>query len=761
MMMMIALAASVAAVAQTEGPAGDALEEIVVTARLVRETIQDVPLAVSAIGGDTLERSGVTDLRALTEQFAGIQLDATGGKQFSAPVIRGLSQVSRSDDENNVSVFVDGVYVSGRDGLDTNLLDLERVEVVRGPQSALYGRNSYAGAINYITRKPDDEFRAQVTGTGGSDDRARFTATASGPLVADTLYFRLGGGYDQWDGTYQNSTSLPLNGYESKFFSGGLRYRATETFEANANLYYADDDIGQAAQVIFPGNCQASPPFNQSRAFCGEYPDFGDDVDFSGYDSRAYGPQREIFRSSLNLEWTFDGATLTALTGYNQLQTQSILDQDRQLPGVPFALLNLAAPMSPPSSANLTTLIASYGSLEEASQDLRLASRSDSRLQWLLGANYYWYRNRSRSPAAIDTTPVPAGLVPAVSLAPGLGNLFVRIPAGFDPIEDFRFYFADSRKQTDTWAGYGSLSWAFDAGVTARAELRYTSERKQILQLPAAREFSDTFTYWTPRFTLDYRWTEDVLVYASAAKGAKAGGFNAAAPTPAELAYDPETNWTYEIGAKTDLLDRRLRVNLAIFHIEMEDIQITNPSAVQPAVFITRNAGTGESQGFELEVSYRPTESWTFNAAYSLADAEFVDASDGSLRSYPAFATNQDVSGQRLPRQAEHLVNLAAEFRTPAFGSFDWSTRVDGRYESERNASTHELLGYAGSRTIVNARTGFDNGNLDVSLWVRNALDDDTITLAQSALTLNTFLSAPAATLPDLRSYGVTVSYRF
>ena len=245
------------------------------------------------------------------------------------------------------------------------------------------------------------------------------------------------------------------------------------------------------------------------------------------------------------------------------------------------------------------------------------------------------------------------------------------------------------------------------------------------------------------------------------AKGAKAGGFNSAAPTPAELAFGPETNWTYEIGAKTDWLDGRFRANLAIFDIEMKDIQITNQSPNGVAVFITQNAGTGRSRGFELELASRVTDALRLSASYSLADAKFDRARDGLLRSYPSFRTNQDVSGQRLPRQAKHLVNLAADYVKPAFAGFDGFVHVDGRYESERNGFTHGLLGTLGERTIVNGRVGLTRDNLELSLWGKNLLNDDTPVTVGSTLTLNDNFRLPIATLPDLRSYGVSAAYRF
>lgn len=761
---VLAFAAPTGAAVAQEGGASGALEEVVVTARLRTEELQDVPLAMAAVTGESLQRAGVEDMRALTEQFAGLQMDTSGGRFLSAPVIRGLSQVSRVDDENNVSVFIDGIYLSGRDGLDSALLDIERVEVVRGPQSALYGRNSYAGAINYITKAPSDTFTGRAGATFGSDGKLRGDLGISGPFGNSGLSYRVGLSHDEFDGTYSNGapSSLRINGYDSDAASVALRWKATDSFEANLTGYFADDSVGPGAQQMYNGNCE----FNGTKniAYCGENPSFGSNPDFSGYDTRAFGLDRKILRTGLRLNWSFSGAELVSLTGYNSLDTRSLVDWDRSFPGLPFAIRNTTT--NAVRSVNLTSIFTGgTGKIHEFSQDLRLQSNGESPLEWVVGGSYYDFQNHIRGFATVDTTPLAANEV-AVSAA-FLPGLFQRQGASIDPY-GLPFEFSNTAKQTKNWAAYGALQYTFAETMTARAEIRYTEETKVLRQLPPPQNpnfvplrSEDTFKYWTPRFTLDWQQSSDRLYYASVAKGAKAGGFNSAAPTPAELAFGPETNWTYEIGAKTDWLDGRFRANLAIFDIEMKDIQITNQSPNGVAVFITQNAGTGRSRGFELELVSRVTDALRVSASYSLADAKFKTARDGLLRSYPSFRTNQDVSGQPLPRQAKNLVNLAADYTKPAFAGFDGFLHLDGRYESSRDGFTHQLLGETGARTIVNGRIGLTRDNLEVSLWGKNLFNDDTPVTIGSTLTLNDNFRLPIATLPDLRSYGISGTYRF
>lgn len=756
--------AAYGAAATTESPGQ--LEEIVVTARLRSEELQQIPLAIQALTGEALERSGVQDMRGMTEQFAGLQLDTTGGRFSSTPVIRGLSQVSRIDDENNVSLFVDGIYVSGRDGLDSGLLDIERVEVVRGPQSALYGRNSYAGAINYITRSPGTEFGGKVDAILGSDGKRRGAVSFTGPIGGSNVGYRVAYAHDEFDGTYGKPNGLRLNGYTADVGSAAFQWKPNDAFEANLTGYYTDDSVGPSAQVMFQGNCQAIGTKNIAQ--CGAYPSFGDSANFSGMDPRAFGLDRKILRTGLRLNWNAGPVAVSSLTGYNTLEQVSLVDWDRQFPGLPFGVRNTVTGAT--RAVNLTSIFTgATGKIREFSQDVRVQSNNSSPLQWTVGTAYFNFSNRSRGPAAVDTSPLgPNEVVTIAGLLPGM---FIPLGAGVpDPLTDFRFEFSQGEKLTRAVAGYGALSYTFADKLTFRGEIRYTNERKTLIQYPpkqtpagATLRVSDSFKYWTPRFTADYQMNPDVLFYASVAKGAKAGGFNAAAPTAAELPFGPETNWTYEVGTKTDWLDKRLRVNLSVFKVDMKDIQITNPSPNAPAAFITANAGTGKSEGFELEVAAKATEHLQITASYSLADAKFVKARDGSLRSYPGFASAaaQDVSGQRLPRQAKNLANLGFQYEAPAFGEYRWYLTGDGRYESSKNGFTNRALGWVGARKIVNARVGFTNQKLDVSLWGKNLTNDDTPTLANTTLTLNDFLRLPISVLPDLRTYGVSAAYKF
>jgi len=745
-------------------PAFAAIDELVVTATKREENLQTVPLAVTALTGATLERAGIEDLREITQFVAGLQFDGLAGKFLTTPVIRGLSQVSRGDDENNTSIFIDGVYVSGRDGLDSSLLDLERVEVVKGPQSALYGRNSYSGAINYITVKPGDEFEAKVTTTAGNFDKFKFQAAVGGPIIEDALSIRLSAAYDHFGGGYENGLDgSDIGGYESKLINAALRWTPTDNITVDLSSYYTEDEVDLPAQSVVPGNCDlATSPthpveFSPFRRYCGDIPgiDKDDPTGFT-YDSRAIGQEREISRTNLTVKWDLGPVELTSISGFNKFDAQSLTDQDRQLPGTNFTALVAPGVVTLPA-------FVSFGNQkhEEFMQEVRLQSTGDNRLQWLAGASYYDLDRKTRGALIVDSSALPAGVTEEDVLNFWDWFDFNALPT--DLFSGLPPQFAADRT-TETWAVYGQTSYDFTDRLTGTVELRYTNEEKSLFDPLALTEQNDTYKFWTPRFILDFQANDDVFIYGSAARGAKAGGFNTPSPTlPPEFeSYDPEFNWTYEIGAKTNLSDD-LQVNIAAFYIEMDDIQITN-QVPGTATFTVLNAGTGTSKGVEIEVSAAPFEGWDFNAGYALADSKFDDAADGTLRSLaPPIGTllpSFDVSGQQLPRVSKHTFNGSVQYTHPINDSLDGYVRFDGRYESDKKGDTHDLLSSVGSHFIGNIRGGITGDNWELSAWADNVFDEDEPTMASSTLLIGDFSRLPVANLRTPRTFGVTLTLR-
>lgn len=222
-----------AAAQEGESVKDNALEEVVVTARKVEERLLDVPVSITAFTAVEIERAGIRDLNDLAALTPGLTFSNVFGELLPTPVIRGVAPTDING-ENNAAIFVDGVFISGREGLNFSQLDLERIEVVKGPQAALYGRNAFSGAINYVTARPTDEFKGKAEATLGSDDQRSASVALSGPLLEGTLKGRLAVLWDDFDGTYDNRIAggPDIGGHEYKTAQAALYFTPTEMFDA-------------------------------------------------------------------------------------------------------------------------------------------------------------------------------------------------------------------------------------------------------------------------------------------------------------------------------------------------------------------------------------------------------------------------------------------------------------------------------------------------------------------------------------------------
>jgi len=232
------------------------ITEIVVTARKIEESLKDVPLAITAFDSGTIASAGISNLQDVANLTPGLSFFNAFGENLPVPVIRGVVPQDIFG-ENAVAVFVDNVYVSGREGLNFSQLDIERIEIVKGPQSALYGRNAFAGAINYVTKAPSDVFESKAEAEVGNRGKQRVLAQVSGPLFSDNVTGRLSAMYDEWDGSYDNSLAPEndIGGYRYRSLQGRLRWRPRDSLDINLGLYSSNDEIDESAVAGLPTNC--------------------------------------------------------------------------------------------------------------------------------------------------------------------------------------------------------------------------------------------------------------------------------------------------------------------------------------------------------------------------------------------------------------------------------------------------------------------------------------------------------------------------
>lgn len=702
--------------AQERGARG-VLEELVVTARKREERLQDVPLSITAFSAEDIERGSLDTISDLALVTPGLNMSNPFGRLNPTAALRGMSNPGVGE-EQMVGFFIDGVYISGRSSLDMLLTDLERIEVTRGPQGALYGRNTFAGAVNFVTRRPSDVFEADATATVGSRDRQDVRGSVGGRL-ADGLSGRIGGVYRSWGGYYSNDNPAgpDIGDSETTAFNGSLLWEPTDTLELRARIMTSRDRDENPAQFLVPPNSE------NGGFFTGTLPSRAP----NGYNvGPSDGFERDTTRGFLMANWAVsDTLTLESISAYT--------DDD--------VFYSFDASLTPATFF----IFEQDTSRRDFSQDLRLAwDAPDGARRWLLGASWYEFRNR-----LLDNVHAPGFGQPRPNLT--------------------------STTQTESWSLYGAYTMDVADAWQLSLELRYLNEAQRFISdnvdlLGDPLRLKDDWSSWLPRASMSYNLSDDVLLYASVAKGFKSGGFNDQQNVfPEERSYNPEQNWTYETGAKLTLADGRAVLNFGVFYVDWKDQQISSASQAGPSAntYVT-NAAASTVKGIEVELLARLGNDWTIQAGYALADAEFDEFFDVALAPLPSFAPDGDVSGNQLPRQSKHQANMVATFErefAPLAGA-SWYLRSEMLYQSKQY-STSANLASTGDSTRVNLRLGLVSERWEASLWARNVFDDRTPPVgirfidAANSLGNGFFARAWNVSPADGRTFGATFTVRY
>lgn len=510
-----------------------AIQEIVVTSRKIEENLKEVPLAITVFDEASIAAAGINNLEDVAEMTPGLSFFNPLGATLPTPVIRGVVPTDIFGD-NNAAIFVDGVFVSGREGLNFSQIDLERIEIVKGPQSALYGRNAFSGAINYVTKRPSDVFEGRTTVEAGNDGKIKGLFSMTGPILGETLLGRVSGLYDEWDGSYENSLSdIDIGGYRYRSLQGSLLWLPTSDLDLALSYYKSNDHLDGSPTVSLPTNCEdkvEAPPDTTGYPvqagvrflnYCGRIPDIESIPGLNGSDAiprpaGATGEDRELDRANLKINWNLhDYGSLAALTGYSKTRENARHDFGRGLgnsqsflycspavqenPRVP----NSCTENGVPTPANLRFFsglvdIEPGSQSEEISQELRFTSPEDRRLR--LTAGSYWYRvtleeHDGKNAATLPPPNWPSGL-PAIGLppfqptAPDLAvgtaifyNMFADDPfvPGYNPdggLDPLRRVTED--RTTEGWALFTGLDFDLTDQLTARGELRLSQETRNI-----------------------------------------------------------------------------------------------------------------------------------------------------------------------------------------------------------------------------------------------------------------------------------------
>jgi iron complex outermembrane receptor protein len=698
-----------------------ALEEVVVTARKREENLQEVPLSVTAFDDKALQDYRMFSPEDIAGFTPGFSFVNSFGRDSDRPVIRGMSNILGAP---NASFFIDGVYVPGTIA-STELQMLERVEVIKGPQAALYGRATFSGAINYVTRRPTNELEGQVTVTVAEHSTTNTNAYVSGPIVEDSLYFYLGAGFNEYGGEYNNTISgEKVGGEETTTFTGKLMWTPTDRFEATLRVTVQEDDddhIAMWLQGAEYNNClqpDASRPSARGY-YCGTVMT-NDEVTLRTDFLPNPGIERDVMRTSLNMDWELaNGWTLSSITGYQETETDRNIDVSY---GGYDALAYLAAVYAPPFFDLAGSFWRVQAEEEETlSQELRLSSSADQRLRWSVGA--YWYDSD------FDQT-VDDRIAPLTSYEYLL-----------DPSQsEQRPNSYPELRTTENTAIFGSLEFDFTDSLTGTVEVRHATDKIKstyygYLPFSADTTFEEEFDSFTPRFTLTWIASDETTVYGNISKGTKPGGFND--PGTDQVAYDEEEAWNFEVGVKKRILDGRGTWNSSLFLIDWSDQQLTF-NAQRPDGSLTSfidNVGETSVTGFETELSMMISPNWDLTANYSYINSEIDEyiTSDQAILIgcnvtaadyYDCIQANGSVEGNQTPRSPKHQASLRTMYTIQA-GAGEWFIGGDIRYEGSKYAQVHNFA-ETGGRTTIGAQAGYRTDRWQVTVWGKNLTDDDT-----------------------------------
>jgi iron complex outermembrane receptor protein len=750
--MVLAISAAVAGMA-THAFAQDnglVLEEVIVTAEKRSESLQDTPISISAFDAGMIDDLGVSDLSDLNGLAPNFSITPFPNSRSALVLfMRGVgNNENQITQDPAVGVYMDGVYIGRSAGLASDVADLERIEVLRGPQGTLYGRNTTGGAINMITAKPRGEFGFQQTVSAGNYDMwksvTKIDTDKLGDAVAAKFTYLTGerGGWIENTGEGDDFSSE-----EKDAGRIALRWDAAEkvtvdysydfsNIEGVQNYYQITQFNGPLYDQILQGNGVTDPG---TRAYIiSQYQNATSDSRKSkgAWEEPANPSETEISGHSLTISWDAGIGTFKSITAYRELDEE--IDQDYS------------------GGSGIPTFHArSEVEHEQFSQEFQLIGDAMSnRLHYVAGVYYYKESGEETEFTAVDPSSFndgPTGVYDAV--------VFEQRNMDMD---------------NSAVAVYGQATLDFNDMLSLTLGARYTQDKRDAekyfgptavdVDPPVTLSDSETFSNFNPSATFDVKVSDDLNLYAKVVSAYKSGGYNLRSGRDNfEPPFDEENMISYEMGLKSELFDRRIRLNAATFVSKYDDMQVQQiPEVTRPSQTVVVNAGEATIDGFELDVTARIAEGLTGILGYGYTHAVFDEVKD-EIATSPTFG--QDLSSQYvMPYAPMHTYNATLDYVFPSIGvgtlrgmlNYSW---VDEQYGTAYNG---DLEGFKlDDRGLLNARLALEeigvgpDGSLATSLWVRNWENTEYYAHAVS------FGYERTATYGEPRTYGIDITYNY
>ena len=717
------------------------LEEIIVTAQKRAESAQDVPIALSVFDSSDIEDANIDRIEEIvlrTPNFTMMRVNV-GEPQF---YIRGVGSNSDSAaGDPTVGVFQDEIYIGRISGAAFDVFDMERVEVLRGPQGTLFGRNTSGGAVNFIPKRPEQDFFASAYLSYGNYDSIEGRAVLNGGFT-DTVAGRLSLSHREHSGYSENiTTGADLDDEDNWSARAQLLFAPNDATRLLLAYDYVTDDSAGNARVPYPVFDTGQVGAANNLALAALRRIWPADADLrKSYSVPESFQERDINGLTARFESDASYGSWTLLGGWRKVELSWYEDLDGLKP---FGFPPITPPFPQPYGWVLQNRDVADEDAEQYSIEARLASPADSRMQWVAGL-YYFTEEVNREESFLTKFSL---------LAAAGGDVTF--------IQDV---------DSSTYAAFGQLTYPFTDSFSVTAGLRYSNDEKEAHQVGRNNDPADTtpgiplypgqaydvtaddsWSSTTGKLGLDYRTGAGQLLYASVSKGFKSGIFpsqnnvvqNVGEATP------PEENWSYEAGAKTQWFDNTLRVNLALFYMDYQDLQLFR---LNPQLILVTFTEDTTNKGAELEILAAPAEGFETGLNVAYLDAEV----DGGAN-----------DGAQLPRAPEYTFGGFAQYSWP-FAGGGFSLRADFKWTDDyrteiayntgspaadaANARITEIPSYALLDAIATYEPG--NGNLEFSLWGKNLTDETYPTH------IIPFLGNGFSVFGPPRTYGVSVSWK-
>ncbi len=757
---------------------------IKVTAQKRVQRIQDVPLSISAISEQQIKDTGSEDVNDILRFAAGVE---GNNIQVTQPnyTIRGIT----TDDfgvgsDPAVAVYIDGVYVGRGAASHFNFNDIERIEVLRGPQGTLFGRNAAAGAIHIITKKPIDETEGSTRLTLGNYNKIRFETTYNTKLKED-LYFRGSLVTNNRDGWLENLNQNNNGGddlYMQSSYGLKLGFLANISEDTEAVIRFDYDNLDQDARQALSLNPALGPadPF-------GPY-----DTDFDSNE------RRELLGGSVTITSQFENMEFTSISSYRQYSSHNFQEEDGS-----------SQPRWYFDSDN-------DEDQDQISQEFRLTSTGDGPLQWTTGFTYFKEDVSQASVVNITTNTLDTffltsnGVPAAAILAPNspfvlgsgwagflqqaLPNELAALSAGLGiPVDQVVntivganlnrpwTEITDVNSITESFAIYGDMTYSFNEHFDITLGGRFTYDDKDFTifseyqneiilpffgvpnqpfglvffdQFSPAVKQNDSWSDFSPRVVFSFKPSKDQMFYINGSKGFKSGGFNSLGLDPA---FDPEEVMSYELGYKGSFADGRFNMSLAAFRFDTENLQIfrlSGPAGAIPTYNI-RNADA-EGEGYEFEFRWRVTDNFNIAGNYSHLETEYTRYSF-----FPGETNQNDLTGQPLSSMPEDKYNLFVDYFIPMDNGSEWRFYVDYSKVSERVfngglSSSYDIPGY----DLSNVKISWTNadGDFTIGLFGHNVTDEEYLTFIGGQAEA---IDSPVSQRGEPRMYGLNFTWSY